>query len=270
MFKSPSGIRTARSTRQDGDKDVDTDTWNREGGLIALESQIRGEEPGASSMSNVKRRDEDEEAKRRRRQRFEEDCRYVMAVLNSKRPIPSSRRFEKSLARVQTSLLALAHVFLRNQRNPSRRHDLANEAAAIWHRNMLAKGFKSYLAQPGDRRFTPYATRSLHNICVSLQRRDRGGSVSLIDEPPDQSGDPCRAAELRELEQECGRAVATLPDELRECVRLIYWEGLSGREVAERMGKNSRTVATWHSRARQRLARHFRQKADCARRRSHL
>jgi len=51
-----------------------------------------------------------------------------------------------------------------------------------------------------------------------------------------------------------------LPTHLRDCLRLIYWEGLSGREVAEQMKTNPRTVATWHSRARQRLAVEFRKR----------
>jgi DNA-directed RNA polymerase specialized sigma24 family protein len=52
----------------------------------------------------------------------------------------------------------------------------------------------------------------------------------------------------------------SLPPDQRECLRLIYWKGLSPNEAANCMGTNPRTVATWHLRGKSRLAEEFRKR----------
>jgi RNA polymerase sigma factor (sigma-70 family) len=213
---------------------------------------------GILSMSQIKPHDEDD--RKRRRQAFERYCTYVIAV--RRRGLRASPRLDKALTAINATLLALAHFFFRDERNLSRRHELASDAVAEWHAKMLATGFDSYLVRQTGQPFTPYAIRSLHNICVDFRRRlgRERAIASSAEERCDGREDSRCAAELRELERDCSEAMKSLAPEVQECLRLIYWEGVSCGEVAERTGRNPRTIATWHSRARRRLAVEFRKR----------
>jgi RNA polymerase sigma factor (sigma-70 family) len=215
----------------------------------------------APARAILERRQEINAQKKYRQERFEKNCRYVMSILGSPEIPRSSERFAKALAEVNGTLFRLAWFFFRDEVSAACRKELALDSVQAWHRNMLAKGFHSYLANRQGRPFTPYAIRSLHNICDSIKRRlPRGHSVELADDFMDRRSDPRKAAELRELLQVCDEALKVLPPHLQVCLRLIYWEGLSGRDVAKRMMTNPRTVATWHFRARQQLAEIFRKR----------
>jgi RNA polymerase sigma-70 factor, ECF subfamily len=47
--------------------------------------------------------------------------------------------------------------------------------------------------------------------------------------------------------------LGALPKEQRECLELFFWEGLSVREIAERLGVPTGTVKTWMFRGRAQL-----------------
>jgi RNA polymerase sigma factor (sigma-70 family) len=199
--------------------------------------------------------------KKGRSQRLETSCAYVISILGSTTVPNQSERFNEALLVINSTLIAFAWFFLGNLPNLARRHELAREAVQIWHRNMLAKGFCSYRRSGKGRPFAPFAIRSLHNICVSLMRElNRAARVASLDDVVDRRNDFRRAFERRELEHDCSELLQSLSADHRECLRLIYWEDLSGMEVAERMGTNPRTVATWHLRGRKRLAEDFRKR----------
>ncbi|QEO09538.1 RNA polymerase sigma factor [Protaetiibacter larvae] len=65
-----------------------------------------------------------------------------------------------------------------------------------------------------------------------------------------QSGDPADSDEGREVRA----AVAALPDELRELVMLVHWDGFGIGEAAELLGVNASTARTRYQRARGLLA----------------
>jgi RNA polymerase sigma factor (sigma-70 family) len=184
---------------------------------------------------------------------LEADFNHLMSVLGSATYRRSSKRFAEALQSINGTLLAIALFWLRKVAVTSRRYDLARSAVQEWHRNMLATGFNSYRARANGRPFTPYAMRSLRNICISALRGKPPEKVDFID-CPDRGGDPSNAAELRELQTDLHAAIETLPERLRECLRLTYWEGLSGSAVAQQMGATVKTISTWNHRARQRLA----------------
>ena len=49
--------------------------------------------------------------------------------------------------------------------------------------------------------------------------------------------------------------LARLPEEQRLCLTLFFWEGLSVRQIAERLAVPEGTVKTWMFRGRARLRR---------------
>jgi RNA polymerase sigma factor (sigma-70 family) len=193
--------------------------------------------------------------------KLERDFGYVISAFQSPIGDRTSARYVAALANIRSSLFAVACHFYRREPNRNRREELAENAVQEWYRNMQMKGFRAYFTGAEGRPFTPYAMSSLRHICVSIMRRaSREHSVGSLDDVLDRRADPRRPVELCELQELCYEVMKVLPPHLRECLRLIYWEGLSGREVADRMETNPRTVATWSLRARQRLSREFRKR----------
>jgi RNA polymerase sigma factor (sigma-70 family) len=200
---------------------------------------------------------------KRRREAFERDCQCVISRLDS---LHAKRRasdeFHKALAAINVALFAMAYSFLRSRRNLARRRDLAEEARQIWHKKMLAVGFKSYLTKgkPFGKPFGPYARVSLHHICVSLLRDRRVCTLPSLDGFSDPRRDPREAAERRELELDCRDLMKTLPPHWQELLRSLYWEGRSNFEASDQLDVNPQTVANWHLRSRKQLGNEFRRR----------
>ena len=71
-----------------------------------------------------------------------------------------------------------------------------------------------------------------------------GEGSSLAAGPVDNDNDPSSLAEWREFHERIG----TLPDDERETVSLLYYQGLSQAEAAELLGVSVRTVQRrWHA-----------------------
>lgn len=90
----------------------------------------------------------------------------------------------------------------------------------------------------------------------SAQKRDAGaerGESALVDLT---ERDTERADYLDPRYEQLERAIAALPDDLREVLLLRRVDGLSSREVAERLGRSDAAVRQMHSRALARLALH--------------
>jgi RNA polymerase sigma factor (sigma-70 family) len=192
---------------------------------------------------------------------FEANCGDLISVLASVDGGLPREDFSEALSTINSTLSRFAWSFLRSVSNFDRRNDLTEEAVQIWHQNMLAKGFRSYALFGNGRPFTPYAIRSLRHICVSLLRGVN--RLALVASPDEFSGtceEPHKAVQCRELERDCQEFLDSLPVHYRKCLRLLYFDGLSGKEAAKQIGVNPRTLAVWHLRARQLLAAKFRKR----------
>jgi RNA polymerase sigma-70 factor, ECF subfamily len=69
-------------------------------------------------------------------------------------------------------------------------------------------------------------------------------SVDLLDLLESPIPSPPEQAEIRERQEHARRVVQTLPDELREAVLLVYFEGRSYREAADILGLALGTLKT--------------------------
>lgn len=84
--------------------------------------------------------------------------------------------------------------------------------------------------------------------------RDRS-YVALIEQIATASNTPSRACALTELREGVDDALRSLPADYEKALRLYELEGLSGEEVAERMGRSCGAVRMLLARAREQLAR---------------
>lgn len=97
----------------------------------------------------------------------------------------------------------------------------------------------------------------VHRVAVNLCRRSwRQRSLesrALARVLPAALGGEPALEELGEHHDDVYRAVRALPDRMRTAVRLRYWDDLTERQVAERMGVAPGTVSALLSGARARL-----------------
>lgn len=111
-----------------------------------------------------------------------------------------------------------------------------------------------------QRPFLPWLTRIVHNACMDLGRRSRR-EVSL---PEDEAADPLgdegaavRAADegldAARMEQRVRTALDALPPLYREALVLYHWDGLSCRDIAQRLSISEGTVMNRLFRARQKM-----------------
>lgn len=97
----------------------------------------------------------------------------------------------------------------------------------------------------------------VRNVAVTTLAGRMAPSVSMDDdmvlELPDPSDNPEQANSARQGRELLARALAALPDELRECLVLREFEELSYKEIAEVVGVPMGTVMSRLWRARQAL-----------------
>lgn len=92
----------------------------------------------------------------------------------------------------------------------------------------------------------------------TARKRDTGplrGESALIEVA--ERAEPASAGYSDPRYEALERALALLPDDLREVLVLRRVEGLASREVAQRLGRTDAAVRQMHSRALARLAVHF-------------
>lgn len=110
---------------------------------------------------------------------------------------------------------------------------------------------KQHLWQPGTD-LRAWLFTILHNQHVNdIRRLVREGVAVPVDEAAGLSAAPtvADALQLRDLE----RASAALPQEQREVIRLVAWDGMRYEEIATTLGVPLGTVRSRVSRARARL-----------------
>ena len=91
---------------------------------------------------------------------------------------------------------------------------------------------------------------------VSLEDVTRFGESIVLGEQPDVAEQVSRAQEFEFLAD----AMCTLPDRCRQVIMLRYFDGLSYKEIADRLGVSLETVKTQMARGTRRCAEFFRER----------
>jgi len=150
-----------------------------------------------------------------------------------------SDAFRALMQRHQARLLRLVGRFVGSREDAE---DVVQETFIAAHRQMSR--FR------GDASFGTWLGRIAIYKALKVARRERR-ATPLEGNPARQSADePDRAAAIAVRE-----AVARLPEKLRLPVVLRFWEGLSGKEIAEKLGWKQSTVWTRLYRGLERLKR---------------
>lgn len=84
--------------------------------------------------------------------------------------------------------------------------------------------------------------------------RDSSGDVSIFDVIPDSSPSPLERTLAAEKRARVHRAMADLPEGMREALVLFHVEGMGYEAIAREMNVPLGTVATWIARGRKTLA----------------
>ncbi|MFO7915046.1 MAG: RNA polymerase sigma factor [Candidatus Krumholzibacteriales bacterium] len=140
--------------------------------------------------------------------------------------------------------------------------------------NLFMALFRSARRYKKTASFRTYIYRIASNMLVSYYRKSR--DVVSIDEGGDQSdgfkfpdtspeANPLKRAELSQLEEGFGKALAGLPAETAAALELRVRSGFSYKEIAEIMDKSVSAVESMIFRGRRTLAdrmSHFREGAD--------
>lgn len=116
-----------------------------------------------------------------------------------------------------------------------------------------------------DRWIGTIALRRLRNQIQRHRALKRGGGRAGVSAPPEKSivtmldlmagpeKTPSRRAARREALSAVDAALALLPDHYRQALQLVYLEGLSHEEAAERMGRTASAVHNMCHKAKRKL-----------------
>lgn len=154
-------------------------------------------------------------------------------------------RFEQAILPHLDAAYNLARWLVRD---PAAAEDIVQEACL-----RALQYFASFSG--GDGR--AWLLQIVRNVAVTTLAGRMAPSVSMDDdmvlELPDPSDNPEQANSARQGRELLARALAALPDELRECLVLREFEELSYKEIAEVVGVPMGTVMSRLWRARQAL-----------------
>lgn len=156
---------------------------------------------------------------------------------------------------VEESQGKIYNLTLRMTGNPDDAAELTQEAYLnAW------RGLKNF---QGDSSFSTWVYRLASNACIDFLRREKrrkdiATAVSIDDDGdegrqldlPDQTYDPHRQSEQRELKETLAAGLLTLSEEHRKVLVLREVEGLSYSEIAEILQLGEGTVKSRISRAR--------------------
>ena len=98
--------------------------------------------------------------------------------------------------------------------------------------------------------FRTYFYRVLTRLCIDHRRKKRPGLADLFPNMPDTTPSPSAQADRVERDALIQAALNSLPADYRMAVVLRYFEGLSGAEMAEAMGRSVKAVERLLARAK--------------------
>lgn len=98
------------------------------------------------------------------------------------------------------------------------------------------------------RKFFPWMYRVAQNVCINVLRNLPKESLTLEEqyerEAGGQDGNPELIIEDRELAEDLARILREMPEQYRAPILLKYMEGLSYREISERLDLPESTIET--------------------------
>ena len=101
--------------------------------------------------------------------------------------------------------------------------------------------------------FRTYFYRVLTRLCIDERRKKRPGLADPFPNMPDTTSSPSTQADQAERNATIQAALNSLPADYRMAVVLRYFEGLSGAEMAEAMGRSVKAVERLLARAKSNL-----------------
>lgn len=181
----------------------------------------------------------------------------------------------RSARHVEGCLDELIRRYEQRVRDCATRMSLHRQDAEDLVQEIFARMVTSLPRFRGQSAFGTWVYRLAHNTCIDAFRRaTRERQRRLTRVPEEHQADPLEdlvagfgdpEEELEAGIQECyvGRALATLPDEYREIVRLRLVEGRSNAEVAEMLGTTVDSVKSKLRRARRQLREWLVERRSC-------
>jgi RNA polymerase sigma-70 factor, ECF subfamily len=150
--------------------------------------------------------------------------------------------FEQLVLRRQSEAWGVAYRFTGD---PAEAEDLAQEA--------FLKILDAASRYQPTARFRTYFYRVLTHLCIDYRRKKRPILSEALLQQTDASPSPAERAVQRDRERIIQAALNELPADYRMAVVLRYFEGLSGAEMAEAMGRSVKAVERLLARAREAL-----------------
>lgn len=153
----------------------------------------------------------------------------------------------------EQDLLALLPNLRRFAFSLSRRSDTADDLV----QSTVERAVKARDRRPHDMPLKPWLFRILRNLWIDGLRREqtRGAEVDSCDAPEAGATDGVRVVEARLMLRDTEAVLRTLPQQQREVIVLVCYEGLSYGETAEFLGVPTGTVMSRLARGRLALAR---------------
>ncbi len=149
-----------------------------------------------------------------------------------------ARAFEELYSRWSPMLYGLVCKILDD---PKEAEDAAQEGFLhIWHK---AGSYDAQRSSPTTWAYMIFRNKAIDRL-RARERRGRGMERVAAEEPY-QAGpmeDPDEGAEINERRQAVKAALASIPPDQREAVRLAFFSGLTQVEIAERLGAPLGTV----------------------------
>lgn len=184
-----------------------------------------------------------------------------------------------ALDELDGSLDELVHRYETRVRACARRMALDSDRVEDLVQEVFLRMLASLQGFEGRSAFGTWLYRLAHNTCIDAFRRDlraarteRGTAdghdpIGDQQEPLDRVaadwGDPLESLEDRIVDCYLGRALAALPDDYRQVLRLRLVEGLSTRETAARLGTTTDAVKARLKRARRQVREHLAERRPC-------
>jgi RNA polymerase sigma factor (sigma-70 family) len=130
---------------------------------------------------------------------------------------------------------------------------LAEEAT----QTTFLKAWRAASGLDDEREIEPWLATIARRVAIDIYRREAGRGADPLESAP--ASDPAlvsrpESAEAMSDVWEVRRAVAGLPSDEREIVRLQHFDGLTHAQIAERLGLAAGTVKSRSFRAHRRLA----------------
>jgi RNA polymerase sigma-70 factor (ECF subfamily) len=130
---------------------------------------------------------------------------------------------------------------------------LAEEAT----QTTFLKAWRAASGLDDEREIEPWLATIARRVAIDIYRREAGRGADPLEFAP--ASDPAlvtrpESAEAMSDVWEVRRAVADLPSDEREIVRLQHFDGLTHAQIAERLGLAAGTVKSRSFRAHKRLA----------------